>query len=152
MWPVLPRSIAQSLFGLSSLITWWLVAQSPALLPSCHIDLLSPPSPAPSPPCPPRSLHRGASTPVETGLVWLPTVEMMDWRLTYGKGRGLQVNKSRAVLNMEERKKTCSSFWLERREKETGMWFKLCALKPEADMLCLKKVQEFHSGQFSSLN
>lgn len=77
-------------------------------------EIYTPPHPAP---CPPRSLYKGASTPVETGLVWFPTVEMMDWRLTYGKGRGLRVNKCRAALNMKERKKACSTFWLEGRGK-----------------------------------
>lgn len=110
-----------------------------------------PPTPCPAP-CPPRSLYKGASTPVETGLVWFPTVEMMDWRLTYGKGRGLQVNKRRAALNMKERKKTCSTFWLEGKG-DRNVVYAVC-IKTQHWHAALKRVyvQEFHSGQVSSLN
>lgn len=53
-----------------------------------------------------------------------------------------------------EKEKTCSTFWLEWRERETGMWFMLCALKPQRWHAASERVhvQGFHSGQFSSLN
>lgn len=39
--------------------------------------------------------------PMETGLVWLPTVEMMDWRLTYGKGWGPSSKQMQSCIKYE---------------------------------------------------
>lgn len=115
---------------------------------------LSPPASAPALHAHPGPSTEGLPPPVETGLVWLPTMEMMDWRLTYGKGRGLQVNKRRAVLNTKERKKTCSTFWLGRRGK--GDRNAVCAvcIRTRSWHAAFKRahVQDFHSGHFSSLN
>lgn len=133
------------------------LARSPAsLLP--HRSTLSPPHPTPTPAL---SAHPG---PCMEGLApqwkqaWsgYPLWEMMDWRLTYGKGQGLQVNKHWAVLNMEEKKRKHVLPSLARAdgEKETRMRFVPCALKPEADIAFLKSTcpVEVHLDRLSSRN
>lgn len=65
--------------------------------PDPHLLLTAPvfhahPSPSSEHPPPPL---------VETGLVWLPTVEMMDWWLTYGKGQGPSSKQVQSCIKYE---------------------------------------------------
>lgn len=75
---------------ISSLVPQWCTSQ-----PDPHLLLTAPvfhAHPSPSSEHPP---------PVETGLVWLPAVEMMDWWLTYGKGQGPSSKQVQSCIKYE---------------------------------------------------
>lgn len=113
----LVRFAPQSLVTLSPSHDFFYGQSTPAIQMYSHTPTLSP-----STPCPPRSRHSGACPPVETDLVWLPTLEMMDWWLTYVKVQGGSSGKQA---------QSCIKYGVGWREKETGLWFIQCALKLE---------------------
>lgn len=113
----LVRFAPQSLVTLSPSHDFFYGQSTPAIQMYSHTPTLSP-----STPCPPRSRHSGACPPVETDLVWLPTLEMMDWWLTYVKVQGGSSGKQA---------QSCIKYGVGWREKETGLWFIQCTLKLE---------------------
>lgn len=117
----LVRFAPQSLVTLSPSHDFFYGQSTPAIQMYSHTPTLSP-----STPCPPRSRHSGACPSVETDLVWLPTLEMMDWWLTYVKVQGGSSGKQA---------QSCIKYGVGWREKETGLWFIQCALKLEVSLI-----------------
>lgn len=99
----------------------------------------------------PHPLHPPTPhSPVETGLVWLPTVEMMDWRPTYGKGQGPSSKQVQSCIKYERGKgKHSLPFGSSRVDRYVV--YSACVKSP-ALTCCLLKATCLcsHSGQFSS--